>query len=610
MPVCGIFGITSKRRNDIGRILVEGAEKLTYRGYDTVGVATVYRGKILLRKDRGRFDEVASKLRLSEMPGSKGIAQLRWATFGAPSKTNAQPHYDCDEDLCGAHNGNIVNYLPLREQYTSEGHIIRSTNDGEICVHAVERYYDKSGDMLEAIRKGCGDLHGDYAFAIMDAKDDKVYAVKMGSSLFAGIGKGETCVSSDLPSILPVTRRIINILDGEMVILSPERVELRSIKDGTRIQREPYTSDADIRVAQKGGYPHFMLKEIHEQESTTRTLFSAIREPFITQFEDALLDAKRVFFVACGSSYHATVVASYYLNELAKLPSIPVVGGQFISMYGESIGEDDVVVCVSQSGETKDVIDVVHHCRCRNVHILGVVNVLGSTLTQLSQLYLPLGCGFEISVPATKTYTSQVTLFGYLAARMGIRRGSLAREKGESLLNDLQKRLPPLIKQTIATTEVKARSLAPYLANYQDFYVLGYGLTHGVALEGALKIKEVCYIVADGMYSSEFKHGPLSIVTNGYPIVFTVAPNDSEEIVNHLSEVQCRGARIILTGEDHPLLRRYVAEEDYLIVPNSNHYLSPILQVVPLQLLAYYLATYKSIDPDYPRNISKTLTVR
>jgi glucosamine--fructose-6-phosphate aminotransferase (isomerizing) len=608
--VCGIFGITSKRRSDIGHILVEGAEKLTYRGYDTVGVATVYKGKILLRKDRGKFDEVATKLRLSEMPGSKGIAQLRWATFGAPSKINAQPHYDCDEDLCGAHNGNIVNYLPLREQYTGEGHNIRSTNDGEICVHAVERYFDKSGDMIEAIRKGCGDLHGDYAFAIMNKEDDRVYAVKMGSSLFAGTGKGETCVSSDLPSILPVTRRIINVLDGEMVILSPERVELRSINDGGVIEREPYTSDADIRVAQKGGYPHFMLKEIHEQASSTRSLFSAIREPFITQFEDALLEAKRLFFVACGSSYHATVVASYYLNELGKLPSVPVVGGQFISMYGESVGEDDVVVCVSQSGETKDVIDVVHHCRNRNARILSVVNVLGSTLTQLSQLYLPLGCGFEISVPATKTYTSQVTLFGYLAARVGLRRGALGRETGESLLNDLQKRLPQLIEQTIATTEIKARALAPYLANYPHFYVLGYGLTHGVALEGALKIKEVCYIVADGMYSSEFKHGPLSVVSNGYPIIFTVAPNDSEELVNHLSEVQCRGARIILTGEDHLLLRRYVAEEDYLVVPNSSRYLSPILQVIPLQLLAYYLATYKNIDPDYPRNISKTLTVR
>lgn len=608
--MCGIFAITSNRRNDIGKILVECAEKLTYRGYDTVGVATVYKDQIHLRKDKGKFDDVAAKLRLSEMQGSKGIAQLRWATFGAPSKLNAQPHLDCDEDLCAAHNGNIVNFLPLREKYTREGHTVKSMNDGEICVHAVERYYDKSGDMVEAIQKGCGDLKGDYAFAVMHKDDDRVYAVKMGSSLFAGIGKGETCVSSDLPSILPVTRKIVNVLDGEMVILSPQKLELRRISDGQLVERKPYTSDADIRVAQKGGYPHFMLKEIHEQVSTTRTLFSAIREPYISQFVEQLSEAKRVFFVACGSSYHATVVGSYYLNNLANIAAVPIVGGQFISLYGDSLNDDDIVVCVSQSGETKDVIDAVHHCRDQNVKILSVVNVLGSTLTHLSDLYLPLGSGFEISVPATKTYTSQVTLFNYLAALAGQKRKVLPPKKSAAIISDLTNRLPSLIEETISTTTLKARTLAPYLSKYPHFYVLGYGITHGVALEGALKIKEVCYIVADGMYSSEFKHGPLSIVDNGYPIIFTIAPNDAEHLVNHLAEVECRGARIIATGENHSLLRRYVKNEDFLVVPSSSQYLSPILQAIPLQLIAYHLATYKNIDPDYPRNISKTLTVR
>ena len=608
--MCGIFAITSNKRNNIGEILVECAEKLTYRGYDTVGIATVYKNRIHLRKDKGKFDEVAEKLRLNEMRGSKGIAQLRWATFGAPSKINAQPHLDCDEDLCAAHNGNILNFLPLREQYTKEGHTVRSMNDGEICVHAVERYFDQTGDLLEAIRSGCNDLKGDYAFAVMHRDDDKVYAVKMGSSLFAGIGDGETCVSSDLPSILPVTREIVNIHDGEMVILTPQSLEIRRISDGKPIERKSYTSDADIRVAQKGGYPHFMLKEIHEQVSATRTLFSAIREPYISQFIETLIEAKRVFFVACGSSYHATIVGSYYLNDLANIATIPVIGGQFNSLYGESIDENDVVVCVSQSGETKDVIDVVHHAKTRKAKILSVVNVLGSTLTHLSDLYLPMGSGFEISVPATKTYTSQVTLFNFLATKAGENKGILTAKTTNSLISELKTQLPSLIDQTISTTTLKARALAPYLSKYSHFYVLGHGLTHGVALEGALKIKEVCYIVADGMYSSEFKHGPLSIVDEGYPIIFTIAPNDAEHIVNHLAEVECRGARIIATGEDHPLLRRYVENDDFLAVPSSSQYLSPILQAIPLQLIAYHLATYKNIDPDYPRNISKTLTVR
>ncbi len=608
--MCGIFAITSNRRNDIGETLVECAEKLTYRGYDTVGVATVFKDQIHLRKDKGKFDEVAEKHRLREMRGSKGIAQLRWATFGAPSKLNAQPHLDCDEILCAAHNGNILNFLPLREQYTEEGHTVRSMNDGEICVHVVERYFNQSGDLVEAIRKGCRDLKGDYAFAVMHKDDDKIYAVKMGSSLFAGIGDGETCVSSDLPSILPVTREIVNVHDGEMIILSPQKLEILRLSDGATIERNPYTSDADIRVAQKGGYPHFMLKEIHEQVSATRTLFSAIREPYISQFVDTLIEAERVFFVACGSSYHATIVGSYYFNDLANIAAIPVIGGQFNSQYGESLSENDVVVCVSQSGETKDVMDAVHHSQKHNVKILSVVNVLGSTLTHLSDLYLPLGSGFEISVPATKTYTSQVTLFSFLATQAGHKKSILDKKTVDSMLKDLKTRLPPLIDETISTTTLKARALAPYLSNFSHFYVLGHGLTHGVALEGALKIKEVCYIVADGMYSSEFKHGPLSIVDEGYPIVFSIAPNDAEHIVNHLAEVECRGARIIATGEDHQLLRRYVNEEDFLVVPNSNKYVSPILQAIPLQLMAYHLATYKNIDPDYPRNISKTLTVR
>lgn len=608
--MCGIFAITSNKRNDIGAILVECAEKLTYRGYDTVGVATVFKDRIHLRKDEGKFDEVAEKLRLHEMRGSKGIAQLRWATFGAPSKLNAQPHLDCDEDLCAAHNGNILNFLPLREQYTEEGHVIRSMNDGEICVHAVERYFDQSGDLVDAIRKGCSDLKGDYAFAVMHKDDDKIYAVKMGSSLFAGIGDSETCVSSDLPSILPVTRKIVNIHDGELLILTPTRLEILRISDGTTVERKPYTSDADIRVAQKGGYPHFMLKEIHEQISATRTLFSAIREPYISQFVELLVGAERVFFVACGSSYHASIVGSYYLNDLANIAAIPVIGGQFNSLYGDSFGENDVVVCVSQSGETKDVIDVVHLAQKNNGKILSIVNVLGSTLTHLSDLYLPIGSGFEISVPATKTYTSQVTLLNFLATKAGEKTGVLKVKEAAYMINELKTRLSPLIDETISTTTMKARALAPYLSKFPHFYVLGHGLTHGVALEGALKIKEVCYIVADGMYSSEFKHGPLSIVDEGYPVVFTIAPNDAEHIVNHLAEVECRGARIVATGEPHPLIRRYVNDEDFLTVPKSSQYLSPILQAIPLQLMAYHLATYKNIDPDFPRNISKTLTVR
>ncbi|HOR01084.1 MAG TPA: SIS domain-containing protein, partial [Anaerolineae bacterium] len=406
--MCGIFGIITSEEQPLGPVLIEAARRLAYRGYDSVGCATVAAdGTIDLRKDVGRIGEVSARLGFAEMRGRRGITQLRWATFGAPSQANAQPHLDSDGDLVGAHNGNVVNNVQLRELFIREGLTVRGTNDGETCVHAVERHYDRNGgDMIAAIRAAYADLEGDYAFVITHQNDHRLYAIKKGSGLVAGLGEGMSCVSSDLPSILPLTRRVLYVRDGEIAVLTPDGVELYSVASGERIAREPEWYDGPIEVAEKGGYPHFMLKEIHEQPAVAGELLHLLdNSPHVARFLQAL-QARRerpVHLVGCGTSYHACLLGAYYLGQLAGRAALPVLGPQFIEQCGACVGPEDVAVFVSQSGETKDVLNAVKVMRERGGQVLGVLNVLGSTLAQQSDCYLPLACGYEISVPATKT---------------------------------------------------------------------------------------------------------------------------------------------------------------------------------------------------------------
>lgn len=598
--MCGVFGIITNREQTLGPILVEAARRLAYRGYDSVGCATVAAdGSIDLRKDAGRIAEVSARLGFAEMSGVRGIAQLRWATFGAPSQANAQPHLDSDGDLVGAHNGNVVNNVQLREQFIREGLTVRSTNDGETCVHAVERHFDRNGgDMLAAIRAAYADLQGDYAFVITHSGDHRLYAIKKGSGLVAGLGEGMACVSSDLPSILPLTRRILRIHDGEIVVLSPGAVELYRVEDGQRIAREEEWYDGPIEVAEKGGYPHFMLKEIHEQPVVAGELLRLLgSSPHTGRFLQALAarPERPLYLVGCGTSYHACLLGAYYFGQIAGRAALPVLGPQFIEQCAPCLGPGDTAVFVSQSGETKDVLNAVRVMHERGGQVLGVLNVLGSTLAHQSDIYLPLACGYEISVPATKTFVNQAVLFLYLAYRLAGR----ATEELDAL--------PELLGQTLAATAADAQRVAGYLERWQALHYLGYGITHAIALEAALKLKEVTYIHCEGMFSSEFKHGPLSAVHDGYPVLFITAPGDEAMMISHVNEVTTRGGHAIAIATEHAGLRANV--HDYLVLPAAGRALVPILATLPAQLVAYHLSVARGIDPDFPRNLSKTLTV-
>jgi len=594
--MCGIFGIVTKDEQQLGPILIEAAKRLTYRGYDSVGAATISGSKIDLRKDVGKVEEVAARYKFDEMRGQRGIAQLRWATFGEPSQVNAQPHLDSDGDLVGAHNGNVVNNAELREQFIAEGLTVRSQNDGETCVHAVERYLNRGYEFIDAIRLAYGDLEGDYAFVIGRVNDDKLYAFKKGSGMVVGIGDGFTCVSSDLPSILPLTRTVIRPQDGEIVTLWADRVEVRSVKDGKLIDRQPETVTESMDAVQKGGYPHFMLKEIHEQAQAARELLHVLngnRE--VEALVAKMKKARHLYFIGCGTSYHAASAGAVFFAQLAGRAVIPVLAPQFIAQYAPAINHDDVGIFVSQSGETKDVLNALEAAEARGMACFGLANVVGSTLTKATSFCLPLCCGYEISVPATKTFTNQVITFLYLAYKMA---GKDVRPLDE---------IPSLIEKTLEMTTAQVETLAAEINAWNDLYCLGYGTTYPIALEGALKLKEVTYAHCEGMLSTEFKHGPLSAVSKGFPIIFVSDGSAVPLIISGINEVKVRGARTIVVAEEDPRLRANA--DDLIVIPPSDPQIAALLGVLPLQLLAYHMSVMRGYDPDFPRNLSKTLTV-
>jgi glucosamine--fructose-6-phosphate aminotransferase (isomerizing) len=595
--MCGIFGIITREQRTLGPTLIEAGKRLSYRGYDSVGSATIdMAGKIDLRKDVGKVETVSEKYSFEEMEGKRGILQLRWATFGAPSKANSQPHLDSDGDLVGAHNGNVVNNVELREQFIAEGMTVRSTNDGESCVHAVERYVDQGHDMVEAIRRAYQDLEGDYAFVIGKVDEDILYAIKKGSGLVAGITDDSTVISSDLPSLLPLTRSIMRIEDGEIVILTHDRIELRSVEDGSAIDRKFEEVIESMEAAQKGSYPHFMLKEIHEQPTVARELLHLLNNSSeVDQIVERMKAADTVYLVGCGTSYHACLIGSVYFSRLAGKATIPVLAPQFIAQYGPAVGSNDVGMFVSQSGETKDVLNAIEVAEARGMGVLGLVNVIGSTLMRVSEYHLPLGCGYEISVPATKTFTNQVVAFLYLAMRMG--------GHDTKSLNTL----PDLMEQTIQQSASQIETLEQNLVGIDDLYCLGYGLTYPIALEGALKLKEITYLHCEGMLSTEFKHGPLSAVEEGFPVLFVAGQEDVNLIISGINETTTRGGRAIVIGAEDPRLR--ANGDDFITLPETDPNIEALLSVIPLQLLSYHMSLRLGYDPDFPRNLSKTLTV-
>ena len=603
--MCGIFGIAFKDfREDLGKILLQAGRKLTYRGYDSVGMAAFSHDSLELRKDVGEIEEVNKKYNFNKLKGNKGIVQLRWATFGPPSKENSQPHFDCLKNSVGAHNGNIINTKELIREYKKKGHAFQGENDGEVVVHVVEEGYKQKKSMTVAIQEADTVLKGDYAYVIAQKNSDKMFCVKKYSSLFLGIGKDFICCSSDLPSIIQFTDSIVPIYDGEYIEYTWNTYRIRKLSSGMEVERKPYKCSLDIEEAQKGEFPHFMLKEIHEQPEKAQALINFLKEPGqVDEFCRELKDESRVYLIGSGSSYNACVLGAYYLNKISGIEAVPVVAGEFKEFLGHGDFSQGTYILVSQSGETKDVVSVLNFLEEKKAKkIFALVNVLGSSLQLRVKNYLPLLSNIEISVPATKTFTNQVITFLYLALRLGE-----IRDKKKAISEEELERIPSLIEKTLSLNSEKCQHIARFLAKNEYLYYLGYGISYGACLEAALKMKEITYIPCEGMYSSEFKHGPLAIIKEGDWILFLSTLEDIHMTLSHINEVSCRLGKICTIAPPNDSLS--LNSDELITLPSKNYFIVPLLAVIVAQLLGYYISQEKGINPDQPRNISKTLTV-
>ena len=549
--MCGIFGCVLKEEN-AAPLIHSSLKRLEYRGYDSVGIATISDGKIYLKKDQGKIDEVHKILNLDDLPGSIGIGHTRWATHGAPLKVNAHPHADCTGEIMVVHNGIIENFMELRTELQNLDHTFVSKTDTEVIPHLIEQTLKQNPKLsfVEAVQESLKRLEGSYALAVISTKEpDKIICARNESPLVLGInGKGVFC-ASDIPAFLPVTNKAVMVNNGEMVILSAQGYEIKKIQDSSPISREPETIEWTAEMAVKQGYPHFMIKEIHEQPETLRNTLR-LQEHYLDLLTTFLDRANDVFLVACGTSYHACLAASYMFSKLAFLPTYPVYASEFIEQHGKSVNIDSTILAVSQSGETADTIAAVTCAQQRAATILSLTNVIGSTLTRVSRVYIGTQAGPEIGVAATKTFTSQLSVLAQLALRLAKKRGKVSQDEIDSLEENLLK-LPEIADTIVRTQEEKVKQIAKKYKDSKVFFFLGRGISTATAYEGRLKLMEIAYIPSIAFPAGESKHGPISLVENGFPVVFVCPKDDCHKtLIGNIMEMKARGAHIIAIVEE------------------------------------------------------------
>jgi glutamine---fructose-6-phosphate transaminase (isomerizing) len=609
--MCGIFGCVLTEGN-AAPLIRSSLKRLEYRGYDSVGIATISNGKIYLKKDQGKIDEVNKILNLDDLPGGIGIGHTRWATHGAPLKVNSHPHVDCSGEIMVVHNGIIENFMELKSELQNLDHKFVSKTDTEVMPHLIEETLKQNPKLsfVDAVQASLKRLEGSYAFAIISTKEpDKIICARNESPLVLGInGKGVFC-ASDIPAFLAVTNKAVMINNGELVILSPQGYEIRKIQDSSPVNREPITIEWTAEMAVKQGYPHFMIKEIHEQPETLRNTLR-MQEHYLDLLTTFLDRANEVFLVACGTSYHACLAASYMFSKLAFLPTYPVYASEFIEQHGKSVNIDSTILAVSQSGETADTIAAVTCAQQRAATILSLTNVIGSTLTRISRVYIGTQAGPEIGVAATKTFTSQLSVLAQLALKLAKKRGKVSQDEIDSLEENLEK-LPEIADTIVKTQEGKIKEIAQKYKNAKVFFFLGRGISTATAFEGRLKLMEIAYIPSIAFPAGESKHGPISLIENGFPVVFVCPKDDCHKtLIGNIMEMKARGAHIIAIAEEGDEDIKSLAD-DFVEVPKGiPGVLSPIPFAVPLQLLAYYVALEKGYDPDMPRNLAKSVTVK
>ncbi len=609
--MCGIFGCVLKERN-AAPLIHAALKRLEYRGYDSVGVVTLYDGKLHMKKDQGKIDDVHRLHNLDDLPGSVGIGHTRWATHGAPLQVNAHPHVDCSGRIAVVHNGIIENFADLKTELENRGHVFKSRTDTEVIPHLIEESLKNKPDLslenavLEAVKR----LDGSYAIAVVSTTEpNRIICARSESPLVIGVNQDAVYFGSDIPAFLPLTNKAIVVDDGELVTLSLEGVEIKKIADSKIVTREPKNIDWTPEMAVKQGYPHFMIKEIHEQAECLRNTLR-VQEHYADLMATFLDRAREVYLVACGTSYHACWAASYMLSKLAFLPTYPVIASEFIEQHGKSVNIDSTILAISQSGETADTLAAVNAARQRAATILGLTNSIGSTLTRVSRVYIGQQSGPEIGVAATKTFTSQLSVMAQLALRLAKKRGKVSQDEMDYLAERLCK-LPDTVQTIIDTQEEKAKQIAKKYKGKKDFFFLGRGISTATAYEGRLKLMEIAYAPAIAFPAGESKHGPISLIEPGFPVIF-VAPKDEthKTLIGNIMEMKARGASIIAVIEEGDEEVKSLVD-DYMEVPKGvPEVLSPIAFIIPLQLVAYYMAVERGYNPDMPRNLAKSVTVK
>jgi glucosamine--fructose-6-phosphate aminotransferase (isomerizing) len=608
--MCGIFGCVLREEN-AAPIIHAALKRLEYRGYDSVGEATVSDGKLHVKKDRGKIDLVHNIHNLDDLPGSIGIGHTRWATHGAPLQVNAHPHLDCKGQIAVIHNGIIENFTQLRLELEARGHVLKSKTDTEMIAHLIEDglsagNLEFADAVLEAVKK----LQGSYSVAAISTREPgKIVCARNESPLVIGVAPEGLYCASDIPALLPLTKKTVIVENGELVTLTRESFEIKKIADSTSVERKPKLIDWSPEMAVKGGYPHFMLKEIHEQPQTLRNTLR-LQDHYLDLMATFLERAREVFLVACGTSYHACLAGSYMFSKLAFLGTYPAIASECVEQHGKSIGIDSTILAVSQSGETSDTLAAVMAARERAATILGLTNVVDSTLTRVSRVYIDQQSGPEIGVAATKTFTSQVSVLAQLALRVAKKRGKISQDEMDCLEERL-KNLPKDAETIIRTQEEGVRRIARKYKDAKAFLFLGRGISTATAYEGRLKLMEIAYVPAIALPAGESKHGPIGLVEPGFPVVI-VCPKDEthKTVTGNIMEMKARGASIIAIVEEGDQEIERLAD-DYFEVPKGiGEVLSPILFIIPLQLLAYHMAVEKGYDPDMPRNLAKSVTVK
>ncbi len=609
--MCGIFGCVIKKGN-AAPVIHASLKRLEYRGYDSVGIATIDNGELHMKKDQGKIDDVHKVLNLDDLPGNVGIGHTRWATHGAPLKVNAHPHVDCSGQIAVVHNGIIENFSELKLELENRGHVFLSKTDTEVVPHLIEESLKRNPSLsfVEAVLDAVKKLDGSYALAVISTKEpDKIICARNESPLVLGIGENAVYCASDIPAFLPITNKAVFVNNGELVILSPAGYEIRKIQDYSVVTREPKIIDWTPEMAVKQGYPHFMIKEIHEQPATLHNTLR-FQEHYLDLISTFLDRANEVFLVACGTSYHACLAASYMFSKLAFLATYPVIASEFMEQHGKSVNIDSTILAVSQSGETADTLAAVTCSQQRAATILGLTNTIGSTLTRVARVYIGQQSGPEIGVAATKTFTSQLSVLAQLALRLSKKRGKISQDEMDCLEENLEK-LPDIVDTIIVSQEAKVKRIAHKYRDAKIFFFLGRGISTATAYEGRLKLMEIAYVPSIAFPAGESKHGPISLIEEGFPVVF-ICPKDGcyRTLIGNIMEMKARGASIIALIEEGDEEIKALAD-DYVEVPKGiPEVLSPIPFAVPLQLLAYYMALERGHNPDTPRNLAKSVTVK